>query len=102
MRTKKQLFDELTGGTLPSRTLFRPILMHPADCFGGTIYGIFASDYKIPVDCNIRSMEYFGTDMTGLISDSCRETSAFGAKLTFSAEDVPRLENILVKTLQEV
>lgn len=102
MRTKKQLFDELTGGTLPSRTLFRPILMHFAARFGGTTYGKFASDYKTLVDCNIRSMEYFDTDMVGLISDPYRETSAFGAKVTFPAEDVPRCENILVKTLQEV
>jgi hypothetical protein len=63
MQSKKELFDELTGGTLPSRTLFRPILMNFAARFGGATYGEFASDYKTLVDCNIRSMEYFDTDM---------------------------------------
>ena len=102
MQSRKELFDELIGGTLPSRTLFRPILMHFAARFGGATYGEFASDYKTLVDCNIRSMEYFDTDMVGLISDPYRETSAFGAKISFPDEAVPRCENIIVKTLQEV
>jgi MtaA/CmuA family methyltransferase len=102
MKTKKQIFDELLTGTLPSRTLFRPILMHFAARFTGATYGKFASDYKTLVDCNIRSMEYFDTDMVGLISDPYRETSAFGATITFPAEAVPRCENILVKTFEDV
>ncbi len=102
MKTKKQLFDELADGNLSSRTLFRPILMHFAARFGGTTYGKFASDYKTLVDCNIRCMEYFDTDMVGLISDPYRETSAFGAKISFPDEAVPRCSDILVKTYDEV
>jgi MtaA/CmuA family methyltransferase len=102
MKTKKQLFDDLVNGDLPSRTLFRPILMHFAARFGGATYSAFASDYKTLVDCNIRSMEYFDTDMVGLISDPYRETSAFGAKISFPAEGVPRCENIIVKTSEDV
>jgi MtaA/CmuA family methyltransferase len=102
MKTKKQHFDDLADGNLPSRTLFRPILMHFASRFAGTTYGKFASDHKTLVDCNIRAMEYFDTDMVGLISDPYRETSAFGARVSFPAEAVPRCENILVKTLEDV
>jgi uroporphyrinogen-III decarboxylase len=102
MKTKKQSFDELTNGILPSRTLFRPILMHFAARFSGATYGEFASDHRILVNSNIRAMEYFDTDMVGLISDPYRETSAFGAKVSFPAEDVPRCENILVKSLEDV
>lgn len=102
MYTKKQLFDQLATGKVVSRILFRPILMHFAARFAGTTYGKFASDYKTLVDCNIRAMEHFDTDMVGLISDPYRETSAFGAKVSFPPEDVPRCENILVKTYDDV
>lgn len=101
MKSKKQLFDELVRGILPERTLFRPILMHFAARFAGTTYAKFASDYRTLVDCNIRAMEYFDADMVGLISDPYRETSAFGARVSFPAEEVPRRENILVKTFED-
>ena len=102
MQNKKQLFEKLTQGLLPTYTLFRPILMHFAAHFAGTTYGKFASSYKTLVDCNIRAMEYFDTDMVGLISDPYRETSAFGAKISFPDEAVPRCENILIKTFEDV
>jgi len=101
MKTKKQLFDQLAQGVIPERILFRPILMHFAARFAGTTYGKFASDYRTLVDCNIRCMEYFDTDMVGLISDPYRETAAFGAKITFPDEEVPRREDIIVKTYSD-
>jgi MtaA/CmuA family methyltransferase len=102
MPDKKQLSESLFAGDTSSGILFRPILMHFAARFGGTTYGKFASDYKTLVECNIRCMEYFDTDMVGLISDPYRETSAFGAKISFPDEAVPRCENILVKTADDV
>ena len=102
MKTRKQIFDGLVQGILPEKTLFRPILMHFAARFAGTSYAKFASDYKTLVDCNIRAMEYFDADMVGLISDPYRETSAFGAKITFPDEEVPRRENIIVQSIEDV
>lgn len=102
MKTKKQLFNELAAGTLPEKTLFRPILMHFAARFAGTTYGKFAASYKTLVDCNIRAMEYFDADMTGLISDPYRETAAFGGKITFPDEAVPRCMNRVVETYDDV
>lgn len=102
MKSKKQFFDELCKGIIPEKTLFRPILMHFAARFAGTTYGKFASDYRTLVDCNIRCMEHFDTDMVGLISDPYRETAAFGAKINFPDEEVPRRENILVSTWNDV
>lgn len=102
MKTKKQLFEELAAGTLPEKWLFRPILMHFAARFAGTTYGKFASSYKTLVDCNIRAMEYFDADLTGLISDPYRETSAFGGKVTFPDEAVPRCMNKVVVTYDDV
>lgn len=102
MKTRKQIFDGLVQGILPEKTLFRPILMHFAARFAGTSYAKFASDYKTLVDCNIRAMEYFDADMVGLISDPYRETSAFGAKISFPDEEVPRRENIIVQSIEDV
>ncbi len=94
---KKQVFLSLLKGEAPlERVFFRPILMHFAARFNKTTYGKFASDYRTLVESNIRAMEYFDTDMVSLISDPYRETSAFGARIEYIDEGVPRcLEHIV-------
>jgi MtaA/CmuA family methyltransferase len=100
---KKQLYEALLGGKgSGDRIFFRPILMHFAARFSGTTYGRFASDYKTLVESNIRAMEYFDTDMVSLISDPYRETSAFGAKIEYIEEGVPRCPDRIVKTPEDV
>lgn len=98
---KKQLFNSLIINKTIDRTLFGPLLMHFAARFAGKTYGEFASDYKVLVNCNIKAMELFDTDMVGLISDPYRETSAFGAKVSFPAEEVPRCEKIIVNSIED-
>ncbi len=100
--TKKKQFEKLCAGELTGSTLFRPILMHFAARFNGVSYGKFASDYKALVESNLKCMDYFETDMVGLISDPYRETAAFGAKITFPPEEVPRCEQTLIKTYEDV
>jgi MtaA/CmuA family methyltransferase len=100
---KKQLYhDLLTGKKEKERVFFRPILMHFAARFNNTTYGKFASDFKVLVESNIRSMEYFDTDMVSLISDPYRETSAFGARIEYIDEGVPRCLGYIVKTINDV
>jgi len=100
---KQQLFrDLLKGKKEKERVFFRPILMHFAARFNNTTYGKFASDYKVLVESNIRSMEYFDTDMVSLISDPYRETSAFGAKIEYIDDGVPRCLNQVVKTMDDL
>jgi MtaA/CmuA family methyltransferase len=100
--TKKEKFDRLLDGLdLESEKLFRPILMHFAARFNRKNYRDFASDYRVLVDCNIKAMEYFDTDLVGLISDPYRETSAFGAKVSFPQEAVPICEEIIVRSLED-
>ena len=100
--TKKEKFDRLLNGLdLETDKLFRPILMHFAARFSEKTYREFASDYRVLVDCNIKAMEYFDTDLVGLISDPYRETSAFGAKVSFPDEAVPKCEEIIVKSLED-
>jgi len=99
---KKQLFDALAEGKKIDHTLFRPILMHFAARLNGNTYGEFASDHKVLVDSNLRAMDQFDIDMVGLISDPYRETSAFGAPVTFIPEAVPRCEKLIVKSWEDV
>jgi uroporphyrinogen decarboxylase len=101
--TKKQQYDSLLKG-LPNtgKVFFRPILMHFAARFNNTTYGKFASDYKTLVESNIRAMEHFDTDMVSLISDPYRETSAFGARIEYVAEGVPRCLNHIVSSAEDV
>jgi len=97
--TKKQLYNSLLKGEKTDRVFFRPIIMHFAARFNNTTYGKFASDYKTLVESNIRSMEYFDMDMVSLISDPYRETSAFGARIEYIDEGVPRcLDHVIANT----
>jgi len=101
--TKKEKFDMLLNGKdLGTEKLFRPILMHFAARFNQKTYGEFASDYRVLVESNIKAMEYFDMDLVGLISDPYRETSAFGAKVSFPEEAVPKCEEIIVKNIEDV
>jgi MtaA/CmuA family methyltransferase len=100
---KKQLFHSLLSGEQQKeRIFFRPILMHFAARFINSTYGRFASDHKVLVESNIRTMEHFDTDMVSLISDPYRETSAFGAPVEYIDEGVPRCLKLIVKTDDDV
>ncbi|MDP4222210.1 MAG: uroporphyrinogen decarboxylase family protein [Bacteroidota bacterium] len=102
MNKLEQYRSLLSGSKNGNKVFFRPILMHFAARFNRTTYGKFASDYKILVESNIRAMEYFDTDMVSLISDPYRETSAFGARIEYIEEGVPRCLNNIVKTPEDV
>jgi MtaA/CmuA family methyltransferase len=100
---KKQKFKNLIKGeNLDKFKFFRPILMHFAARFNKTTYDVFASDYKVLVESNIRSMEYFNTDMVSLISDPYRETSAFGAEIYFPKDAVPRCKAPIIQNFDDV
>lgn len=81
---------------------FHPILMHFAARFSGFTYGEFASDYRALVESNLRCLDEFGLDAVGLISDPYRETAAFGAKVTFPEEAVPRCHQPIIGHVEEI
>ena len=81
---------------------FQPILMHFAARQHGNTYGEFASDYQVLVKSNIKAMNEFDLDWVELISDPYRETAAFGAKIEFMPEGVPKCLNQVVKTIEDV
>ena len=102
MTKTEQFHHLLQNGPLSDKVLFRPILMYFAANFIGKTYGEFASDYKVLVDANLRCMDEFGLDMLGLISDPYRETSAFGAKIKYIPDGVPRCLNYVVQSPEDV
>lgn len=81
---------------------FHPILMHFAARYAGYSYGEFASDHRVLVESNLRCQEEFELDAVGLISDPYRETAAFGARVTFPGEAVPRCHGAIVKNAEDV
>ena len=87
---------------MSARTPFYPILMHFAARYSGYTYGEFASDFKALVESNLRCREAFGMDAVGLISDPYRETAAFGAKVSFPDEQVPRCMETLVNSIEDI
>ncbi|MFW5830715.1 MAG: uroporphyrinogen decarboxylase family protein [Prolixibacteraceae bacterium] len=102
MNKTEQFHHLQQKGALADKVLFRPILMYFAANFIGKTYGEFASDYKVLVEANLRCMDEFGLDMLGLISDPYRETSAFGAKIKYIPDGVPRCLNYVVQSLEDV
>ncbi|RLD71788.1 MAG: uroporphyrinogen decarboxylase [Bacteroidetes bacterium] len=87
---------------MSAQTPFYPILMHFAARYSGYTYGEFASDFKALVESNLRCREAFGMDAVGLISDPYRETAAFGAKVSFPDEQVPRCMETLVNSMEDI
>ncbi|MEA3462894.1 MAG: uroporphyrinogen decarboxylase family protein [Bacteroidota bacterium] len=87
---------------MSSRAPFHPILMHFAARHAGYSYGQFASDYRALVESNLRCRDDFGMDAVGVISDPYRETAAFGARVSFPDEAVPRCTEILVRSLEDI
>jgi MtaA/CmuA family methyltransferase len=101
--TKKEKFERFCRGEqTASSVVFQPILMHFAARFSHRSYAEFASDYRVLVECNLRALDYFDMDMVGLISDPYRETSAFGAKIEYVDEGVPRCLDTIIRTMDDV
>ncbi len=101
--TKKELFEHMcTGTNTGKRTMFAPILMHFIARYAEGNYARFASDYRFLVEANLRALDNFDIDMVGLISDPYRETSAFGAKIEFISEGVPRCLNHVINNEADV
>ncbi|MCP4314250.1 MAG: uroporphyrinogen decarboxylase [Bacteroidetes bacterium] len=81
---------------------FHPILMHFAANYAGFSYREFASDYRALVKSNLKCMEDFQMDAVGLISDPYRESSAFGAEISYPEEGVPRCRMPIVETMEDI
>lgn len=102
MNKKEKFLDFLENGPVAGYLPFQPILMHFAARLNGNTYGEFASDHRVLVESNIRALEDFDLDWVELISDPYRETSAFGARVEYVPEGVPKCLDHIIKTVEDV
>jgi len=102
MNKKEKFLHFLANETVEGYLPFQPILMHFAARLSGNSYGEFASDHQVLVKSNIKALNEFDLDWVELISDPYRETSAFGAKIEYMPEGVPKCLNHIVKTIDDV
>jgi len=102
MNKKEKFLRFLANESTEDYIPFQPILMHFAARMNKRTYGEFASDYRVLVESNIRALEEFNLDWVELISDPYRETSAFGAKVEYIPEGVPKCLEHIVTTIDDV
>ena len=84
-----------TSKTHDGRVYFHPILMMYAAKLFGRSYTDFMTDYRILVESNMKCLEMYDHDAVSVISDPYRETSAFGAKITFDGDNSPKAEKLI-------
>jgi len=84
-----------TPKTGDGRMYFHPILMTYASTNFGKTYTEFMTDYRVLVEANMRCLEMHDHDAVSVISDPYRETSAFGAKITFDGNQSPKAEKLV-------
>lgn len=75
-----------------------PILMQFAAEHIGSNYAAFAADHRVLVEANIQCAREFGMDQVSCISDPYRETSGFGADITYVPDGPPRSTHPLAET----
>ena len=69
-----------------------PILMQFAAEHISSYYGAFASDYRVLTEANFVCVREFRTSQMSTMSDPYCETQAFGAKIIYGRDTVPRCE----------
>jgi uroporphyrinogen decarboxylase len=74
---------------------FHPILMMYASANSGKTYTELMTDYRVLVEANMRCLEMHDHDAVSVISDPYRETSAFGARITFDGNQSPKAEKLI-------
>ena len=102
MNKKEQFSAFMEDRAADGYLAFQPILMHFAARLAGNTYGQFASDHRVLVKSNIIALTKFDLDWVELISDPYRETSAFGAKVEYIPEGVPKCLASIIKSIDDV
>jgi len=75
-----------------------PILMHFAAAYHQVSYADFSERSDVLVAANRKLVEGFAIDQLDIMSDPFRETSAFGGKITYMQDTIPRCTVPLAET----
>lgn len=67
-----------------------PIIMRWAAKYAGVMYRDFCLDYRKKCDAMIRCADDFGLDWVTVMSDAWAEASAFGVRVEYPEDDLPK------------
>ncbi len=84
------------------RIPFHPILMRFAARYAGVAYRDFCLDPEQKCIANIRCAEEFRSDWVNTMSDPWAEAEAFGTRLSYPADDLPRVEQWAIADIADI
>ncbi|HOV59515.1 MAG TPA: uroporphyrinogen decarboxylase family protein [Candidatus Hydrogenedentes bacterium] len=79
-------------GREPDTLPFMPITMMFAADLIGRPYGVYATDYRVLVEGQLRVAELFSTDHVSCISDPAREAADCGARIMYFDDQPPAID----------
>ena len=79
-------------GRKPDTVPFMPITMMFAADLIGKPYGLYATDYRVLVEGQLRVAEIFGADHVSGISDPAREAADCGAQIVYFDDQPPAID----------
>ena len=92
MSSRERVFNLLEGKGVDHLSVM-PITMQFASDAVGRKYHDYATDYKVMVEGQIKVAEEFEFDHVSVISDPAREAADCGAKIIYSEDSPPAIDN---------
>ncbi|MEO8660868.1 MAG: uroporphyrinogen decarboxylase family protein [Bryobacteraceae bacterium] len=89
--TGRERILAMTAGGKTDHLALMPITMMFAVRHSGVLYGQYARDYRVLVECQLRVAETFGFDYVSAISDPAREASDLGAGIEWFEDQPPAI-----------
>ena len=90
------------GGGSVDRIPFHPILMRFAALHAGIRYRDFCLIPARKCEANIRCAEDFSSDWVNTMSDPWAEAEAFGTRLTYPDDDLPKVERYAIGEIDDI
>lgn len=89
------------GGRSADRVPFHPILMRFAARHAGVRYRDFCLSPAHKCNANIRTAIDFGSDWVNTMSDPWAEAEAFGTRLFYPEDDLPKVERYAIEDISD-
>lgn len=89
-------------GGRPDRVPFHPILMRFAARYAGVRYRDFCLSHSHKCMANIRCAADFHSDWVNTMSDAYAEAEAFGTKLIYPEDDLPKVQKYAITEIGDI
>ena len=97
MNSLERTLAFIQGGKF-DRPPVHPIIMRFAAKYAGVPYSRFCLDYNAKCSAAIKCAEDFGLDWVTVMSDAYAEASAYGLKVEYPHDDLPKHSEYLLRT----